>query len=322
VADERYRCFPGVALGLTRYLGVPISTPDGAAIGTLCFTDSRSEIPLTEEDVRFLSLLAMRASAEVERERLMQTRAQAEREGADERRRLMVAVIHDLRQPLATMRTLVHLLKSPSDPQEAASCLGSLEGRILALDQTVDELMEYSRLQSGAATWRPESVDLPRFLTARLESFRFEAEAREVSLALELDPHLGVAEADPRKLEHIVHNLLANAVKFAAAQDRGERRVVLRAGGAGKTNWKLEVEDTGIGMNPACLRRLFTEGYRAPGSSGCEDRLGYPRGRGIGLAIVSGLCAAAEAEVEVRSRPGAGTRFTLTFPLRTAPAGQ
>ncbi|MBI3721794.1 MAG: GAF domain-containing protein, partial [Fimbriimonas ginsengisoli] len=108
--DPDYACLPAVQAGFTRYLGVPIFTPAGEVLGTLCFLDTYSEQLLKEADVQFIALLAMRVSAELERERAIEERLAEQRAlvaqlataneklraAADEKRRFMATVIHDL----------------------------------------------------------------------------------------------------------------------------------------------------------------------------------------------------------------------------------
>jgi len=312
--DSKYSTFPGIRLGLTRYMGVPICNPAGEVLGTLCLLDGRSEELLGEADLRFLSLLAMRVSAELERERMIEARLAQQRRVQEERQRFITAIVHDLRQPLATARTLLHLAEAQEDRAEQGACLSLLGNRLSAICRMVDELMEYSQLQSGDGAWRSEPVELACLLREHSESFRLEAEMRGVLLTTEVDEALGTCETDPRRLGHIIHNLLSNAVKFAAFAESEERRVMLRAGSVRLSHWKLEVEDTGIGMKRPFLRRLFEEGCRAPETGQAEESVGYPRGRGLGLTIVKGLCAEAGAEIRVRSRPGKGTCFTVIFP--------
>lgn len=335
-ADPKFKDHPAVRLGLTRYLGVPIHSPDGAAVGTLCFLDNRSQERLHQEDVEFLTVLAMRVSAERERERITEQRLEEERataarlgeavdrlvQAAEEKRRLTATVIHDLRQPLATMRTALYLLEREDTPAERAECREVLESRVHALDALVDELMEYARIEAGQVPSQLEEAELFPMLEDYVRPFVVEAAPRSVEVRLEVDASLGSAQTDRTKLCHIVRNLLSNGIKFAARNAPGESGdrerarglVAVRAAGEGPSAWRLEVEDDGIGMPETVQRHIFEEFYQGPEALAGEARSGSPRGRGLGLAIVKHLCSALKAEIQVRSAPGEGTCFSVLFP--------
>ncbi len=321
--DPAFLDHAGVRVGITCYLGVPIRDPEGRSIGTLCLLDGHSDQPLGDDDIQFMSLLAMRVSAEVERERLVERRVAEHRElnerlaganacleaVAEEKRRFVATVIHDLRQPLTAARTVAHLLRDDSDAEERQACLELLDDRLHALGALVDELAGYSEIEAGRLPWRPVRVELRPLLLECLHGARAAPSClnREICLRPEIDPALGCAEVDPRQLAHIVNNLLANALKFTPTGG-----ISLRAAPDGDTHWRLEIADTGIGIAPEHLARIFDEFYQVPRSTPGPDR-----GLGLGLAIVRHLCAAAGATVAVDSHPGRGTRFTLRFPRRS-----
>jgi len=332
--DPRYHGHPAVRWGFTRYLGVPIRNPEGDAIGTVCFLDNRSSSLLGPEDVEFLSILAMRVSAELERERLTDARLEEAQQAhadlavlnaqltdaAEEKRRFVATVIHDLRQPLATLRTLTYVLRMEEDEQERAECLELLDERATAISAMVDELLEYVQIEAGRIPWRAEPVALADVLAACLEQMAPEAEARGVRLLLETSADLGESRTDRARLCHVVGNLVSNAVKFTAcgagkgAPAHGKGVVRLQASSSGSDAWTLVVEDNGVGMSDAVVERIFEEFYQAPTARTSEAGTGYPQGRGLGLAIVRHLCTLMGASIAVKSRPGAGTRFTLTLP--------
>ena len=188
-------------LGLTRYLAVPIRNPTGEAIGTLCFLDGQVEAPLGPDDVEFLSVLAMRVGAELERERMIERRVAEERAAAaarvammnaqlirtvEEKRRLTATVVHDLRQPLAALLTVLHVLRGEVDPAERAECVDLLENRVTALGGLVDELLEYAQIEAGQVTWHVEQVCLVELLAGCLEEFIPEARALHVRVEFHL----------------------------------------------------------------------------------------------------------------------------------------
>jgi len=332
--DPRYRGHPAVRWGFTRYLGVPIRNPDGDPIGTLCFLDNRSSSPLGQEDVEFLSILSMRVSAELERERLTEARLEEAQQAhadlaelnaqlthaAEEKRRFVATVIHDLRQPLATLRTLAYVLQTHDDERERVECLELLDERTTAISTMVDELLEYVQIEAGRIPWHVEPVPLASLLDECVKKATPEAETRGVRLMLETSADLGESRTDRARLCHVVGNLVSNAVKFTAcgagkgAPANGKGLVRLEGSSAGPNAWTLVVEDNGVGMSDAVAERIFDEFYQAPTARASEAGAGYPQGRGLGLAIVRHLCSLMGASITVKSRVGAGSRFTLTLP--------
>lgn len=333
--DPAYAAHPAVRFGLTRYLGVPIFDPSGAATGTLCFLDGRSEAPLGQADVEFMTLLAMRVSAELERERAIERRVAEERaarerlarlnerlrQGEEERRRFVTTLLHDLRQPLAAMQTLLYLARREEDAAERAETLAALDHRLAAVCALVQELGEYARMESGELPWNVEATDLSQLLEDCLSGLAAEAAARRVQLRFELDEGLGITFTDASKLRRIVSNLVGNAIKFSARSDEEPERaggaagrVTVRACADSRASWLLEVEDNGIGIDEAEVERIFDCFYQGSAARMSEERANAPRGLGLGLAIVRQFCDALGAAVEVRGRPGVGASFRVRFP--------
>lgn len=317
-----YCTHPAVEARIRRYLGVPIRNPQGKAIGTLCFLDDKVEQPLGEEDIQFLTLLTMRVNAEVERERMVQERIEEHRKAAERlaelnarleaaaegKRQFVAMVVHDLRHPLTALKTLLYLLESETDPAERAATLSAMQGRLQALTTLLNGLLQVNEVESGRVPPRLERVHLPTLLSECVASFAPAFVSESVRLECQISPKLAEAQTDADKIVHILLNLLSNALKFTA-----EGTVWVRALPHGSAHWRLEVEDTGIGIHPDVKERIFEEFYRAGAA-----RQGSV---GLGLAIVHQLCQALQAEVSVESVPGTGTCFRLTFPraLPTTP---
>ena len=309
---------PALHFKLTRYLGVPVINPQGLPLGTLCFLDGRSDDPLGDSDIQFMSLLAMRVSAEVERERTAMARVEehrlaAERTGslvaqlrasAEEKRRFVSMVIHDLRHPLATMQTVLYLLRAEDNPAERDLYLDTMENRTRALTGLLDGLTQYHQIEAGRIPLQLRALELSPHLHQCVKNFTPDLTECAVQCHCEIAPDLGTVMMDGDKLTHIVLNLLSNALKFTP-----EGRIRVRAYPAPPCSWTLEVEDTGIGIRPGDQEKIFEEFYRSP-SAGHSIRAGS----GLGLAIVKRLCDALQGRVEMKSTYGHGTLFRITFP--------
>lgn len=307
---------------MRRYVGVPICNPNGETIGTVCFLDDRVEESITQEDERFLSLLAMRVSAEMERERITQSRIEESREQAkhlarlnqslaahaEEKRRFVSMVIHDLRHPLTTLRMVLHLLRTEEDPQERGYYLDMLDNRVFALATSLDELVTYDQIEAGKVQIRAEQVELEPLIRDCFGLFA-QVPATAASLYCEIDSEIGVVLTDPMKVRHILLNLLANAVKYTP-----EGSITVRAYSEGSDFWVLEVDDTGIGIRQQLQTKVFEEFV-----TDAEPCTTAPPGGGLGLSIVRQLCDVLNAEILMHSTPGVGTCFQIRFPREYVP---
>ncbi|MDX6750666.1 PAS domain S-box protein [Geminicoccaceae bacterium 1502E] len=224
-------------------------------------------------------------------------------------------VSHEFRTPLTLM--LGPLEEALEGPAEA---LPARRGELLVahrnglrLLRMVNTLLDFSRVEAGRVRASFEPVDLAA-LTAELAS-NFRSACERAGLSLEVDcPALGEPVWVDREMwEKIVLNLLSNAFKFTL-----EGGIAVRLRTAGRQA-ELLVADTGVGIPEAELPRLFERFHRIEGQRGRSFE-----GTGIGLALVRELVRLHGGEIEVRSRQGEGSSFTLHLPLGSAhlPAGQ
>ncbi len=307
-----------VSLGLRRYLGVPIRASDGEVIGTLCFLDECIEEKLGEDDVQFLSILAMRVSVERERERIIAERVAEHRAvvervellnaqlqaAAEEKRRFVSMVIHDLRHPLTTLRTVLYLLRNETEPEYVAEHCNLIENRVASLSNLLEELVHYNALEAGRQMpLLVEEFAIAPFVRECLEGFLPAFLAQCVALEYQAEPTLTTVRTDKAMLRHILNNLLANALKYTPCGG-----VTVRTGQEGAAHWYLEISDTGVGISPEVQDEIFEEYRRDPANA---DR----PGSGLGLAIVRRLCEALGAALTLESTPHIGTCFRIEFGL-------
>jgi signal transduction histidine kinase len=260
---------------------------------------------------------AARAEAEraevLERERA--ARAEAERlfraaQEADRRKDEFLAMLaHELRNPLAPILNAVHLLGQPAVAGRATGELRDMLGRqVRHLARLVDDLLDVSRITRGKITLRRERVDLARLVRVTAEDRRRGLET--AGLALQLDVADGPAwvVGDPTRLAQCVGNLLTNSEKFT---DAGGRVAVRLAVERDSQRAVVQVEDTGVGIEPGLLPRVFevfTQGDRSLDRS--------RGGLGLGLALVKGLVELQGGQVRAFSAgPGLGTTVSFWLPL-------
>jgi signal transduction histidine kinase len=250
-----------------------------------------------------LAELAVQFNAMADR---LQESVEIIRRDRDRSRDFLADVSHELRTPLAALRTFNELLTegAANDPDARAEFLESSGQQIERLDWLAQNLLELSKLDSGLVLLDLRPDDLRAAVESAVEQGAAAAARRGVHLSLHLPEAPVRIRHDPPRVGQVVANLVANAIKFTP---RGGSVAVDVAGTDGGA--RIEVTDTGVGIDPTELPHIFERFYR--GSRANEAR---GSGSGLGLAIVRSIVDMHGGTVEVESRVGAGTRFIVTLP--------
>lgn len=219
-------------------------------------------------------------------------------ESTREKTRFLAAASHDLLQPLHAARLFASALDRRVEPAERA-LVARVERAIIAAEDLLRALLDISKLDAGGIQPSPEPVDLAPLLRDIAEGIR--PLAMEKGLELRIGPLFGVVSTDPGLLRSVVQNLMTNAVRYTATG--GVLIGMRRRGGA----VRIDVIDTGVGIAPDQREAIFRE----------FTRLGEveAEGLGLGLAIVERIGRLLGTEITVASRPGRGSRFSVTLPL-------
>ena len=219
----------------------------------------------------------------------------------------MANASHELRTPLTMVQGYVETLLETDWREEARvkEFLGIVDRNVRRLGAIVQDLLDLSRLESGAEVVSRQPVDLAGLLDRLREQFQPAAPGRRQSLLVE-SAGAGVLEADPVLLERALSNLVDNALKYTP--EGGVIRLsALREPGRAL----LRVSDTGIGIPAEDQSRIFERFYRVDKSRSRD--LG---GTGLGLSIVKHVVQLHGGEVSVESALGKGSTFTLSLPAR------
>jgi signal transduction histidine kinase len=225
----------------------------------------------------------------------------------DAQRQLVAGVSHELRTPVATLRGYVESALRRESPGEAAlrADLATMEQEITRLQRLIEDLFTLSRAAVGRLALRLEPTDAGAVVRRLVETTAPLAWGqRRVQVLAEIPPALPLAEADPRRLEQIVSNLLGNAVRHTPPGGLVAAAVV-----AEPDALRLEVRDTGEGIAPEDLPHVFERFYRGRNGDGRP-------GAGLGLALTKELAEAMGGSVDAASAPGAGSCFTVRLPRR------
>ena len=222
------------------------------------------------------------------------------------RRGLVTDVAHELRTPLTNLRCQIEAIQDGLQPADAAA-IRSLHEETLLLSRLVTDLQDLAMAEAGRLTLRRAPVDVADAVEGALASLRPLAGERRIRLRADAPQGL-VANADRERFGQILRNLLSNAVTHAP--EGGEVVVAARAVGiAGVEGVEISVRDTGPGIAPEHLSRIFDRFYRADPS-----RARATGGSGLGLAIVKQLVEVHGGAVRAESEPGQGAIFTFTLP--------
>jgi signal transduction histidine kinase/FixJ family two-component response regulator len=240
----------------------------------------------------------------LERER--EARAQAEN-ASRAKDQFLATLSHELRTPLNAILGWAGLLRDASgDPDRVARGLAVVERNGRALAHLVSDLLDMSRLSAGDMEVMREDVELLTVVDEAIESVRAAARAKSVALTRAAGPELPRVLGDRARLQQVAWNLVSNAVKFTPPGGAVEVRLAVEGGRA-----IVEVKDTGIGIAPDVLPRVFDAFVQADGSP--ARRHG---GLGLGLAITRELVELHGGTIGAESEgPGRGTTFRVSLPV-------
>ncbi len=226
---------------------------------------------------------------------------------ADMRSQFAANVSHELKTPLTAIRMFAEALAMgvKEEPEAQREYLRTIINESERLSRLLNNVLDFSRIEQGTRTYRLESLSLNEVIQAAVQAMAFPLGQKGFDLQVEMEKGIPRVLGDKDALEQAVLNLLHNAVKYSG----DNRKILLRLRQAdGKAC--IDVVDFGVGISEEDITRIFGKFFRAPGAE--NQRI---PGTGLGLAIVSHITQAHGGRVEVLSRPGEGSTFTIVLPL-------
>jgi len=219
-------------------------------------------------------------------------------------RRFVADASHELRTPLTILKgELEDLVQKPQLSPDWRDCLGSALEEVDRLTNIVEGLFAISRLDAGEAAAEWVRFDLAKLVSATADQMALLAEDKKIKLTC--TGSIGVwVQGDRARVKQVVVNLLDNAIKYTPEGGTVALIVSVQNGKA-----VLEVQDTGIGIPPQALPRVFDRFFRVDSA-----RARPQGGAGLGLSIVKSICTAHNGRVEASSKPGEGSRFRVELP--------
>ena len=220
-------------------------------------------------------------------------------------------VSHELRSPLSTIHEQLALVLNDLMGQLSESeehLLSRAKEKTQGLISTIGDLLDLSRIESGATCQESKPVQLEDLLGNIVDFLNARARSKGQSLGLVHPPDpLPTIKADPLALESIFGNLIANAINYT--HEGGNIRVVVDSAGI---NLRVQVIDNGFGIESRYLDKIFERFFRVK-----NDKTRFITGTGLGLPIVKGLVEALNGQIQVESIPEKGTTFTVLLPVET-----
>lgn len=215
----------------------------------------------------------------------------------------------NIRTPLSSVTSLLHLMEGAGLTVQQRSCFGDLKTSVSDLSVAVNNLLNFTLMVSDTMELNEEEVVFKEFIKGIGDVMQIKADAKHIELQFELAPQLPEkVVSDPRKINQILYNLLDNAIKFTP--DGGLVMVTLRSEGAsgGKQVLHFNVSDSGPGIPNEDLEKILNN----------HDLISNPENKDkkkLGLAIVNKLIQVMEGQLSIDSKPGQGSMFKVSIPV-------
>jgi PAS domain S-box-containing protein len=289
------------AIGVRSILTVPLRAR-GTALGVITFAKPRAGPPYDATDASIAEELGRRAGLAIDNARLYREAEEGNRAKAD----FLAVVSHELRTPLNAIAGYADLLAG-----EIAGELNSLQARHVDrikvgathLAHLIDEVLTYARVETGRDTLQLETTDIGAVAREAVVVLEPDAVEKGLAIDLQLPDQDVVLHTDAGKVRQILVNLLSNAVKYT---EQGQVRVQILSVHGGV---QIDVSDTGIGITPEALERIFEPFWQAESPN--TRTMG---GTGLGLSVSRRLARLLEGDIQVESEVGVGSTFTVWIP--------
>ncbi len=271
-------------------LGVPLVTKN-KIVGVLEALNKHGG-NFSDTDESMLMVLGAQAAVAIENARLFQQ--------SD----LIAEFVHELRTPLASLSTATYLLLRPEMSQEQRDqIVTSIHNETMRLNALASSFLDLARLESGRVQFRKTMFNLPDLMYECKDVMASKATEENIQIRVEASEGLPLLDADRDKIKQVFLNLVSNAIKY----NRPNGSVILRAE-ATDDEMNFQIQDTGVGIPEASLPHLFEKFYRV------RENESRASGTGLGLSICKQIVHGHGGRVEVKSKAGVGTVFSVFLP--------
>ncbi len=278
-------------------LGIPLVTKN-KVVGVLEVINKKRG-RFTDPDESMLTVLGAQAAVAIENARLFQQ--------SD----LIAEFVHELRTPLASLSTATYLLLRPEMSREQRDqIVNNIHSETLRLNSLASSFLDLARLESGRVQFRKTRFSVADLLYECRDVMMTKAQETNIQIRIDVPNDMPLMEADRDKIKQVILNLISNAVKY----NRTNGSVII-TGNFNEAEQSIIVQDTGIGIPEESIPHLFEKFYRV------REHEGKASGTGLGLSICKQIIQGHNGRLEVKSKMGVGTSFTVYLPRtpRTVP---
>jgi signal transduction histidine kinase len=303
--------------GIRAIQTTPLISRAGKTVGMISTHWSEPHRP-SERDFRLLDILARQAADLIERTHADEALRERERQLKDADRRkdeFLATLAHELRNPLAPLRTSLELIRIAGNSQESVEEVRvEMEEQLALLVRLVDDLLDVSRITSGKIRLQRRPTELAALVARAVQANRVAIDEGRIDLRVEMPDARVLLDSDPIRFVQVVSNVLHNAVKFTDPGGCITIGADLVSADTGRSEVILRVTDSGVGISHEMLPRVFdlftqdeTTAYRSQ------------TGMGIGLALARHLIELHGGSIHAQSDgPGRGSTFTVRVPVAHA----
>jgi signal transduction histidine kinase len=290
----------------------PVKSPSGEFHGFVVLGAKKAGSRFLHEDIDLLNTIAATAALTIDRiklqEELIIEHIQSERlEELNKMKSLFVSnVTHELKTPLTSIKMFAELLKEKKifESEKSQEYLEIIEGESDRLRRLIDNVLDFAKIERGIKTYEMSLVDFNGISLEVLKLMQYQFKMSMIDLKTDLDPDENLINADKDAVEEAMMNILSNAIKYSEQNTSVTVSTFKRNGFV-----CFQVADEGIGISELDLKNIFNPFFRTK-----DKDIIKAEGTGLGLSIVKHIVDAHGGKIEVESKPGRGTTFTLLFP--------
>ena len=274
-------------------LGIPLITKN-KVVGVLEVVNKRRG-KFSDADESMLTVLGAQAAVAIENARLFQQ--------SD----LISEFVHELRTPLASLSTATYLLLRPEMSREQSDqIVNNIHNETLRLNSLASSFLDLARLESGRVQFRKTRFSVADLIYECRDVMMSKAQETNIQIRVDVPSDMPLMEADRDKIKQILLNLTSNAIKY----NRPNGSVII-TGSFTDAELTINIQDTGLGIPEESIPHLFEKFYRV------REHEGKASGTGLGLSICKQIIQGHNGRIEVKSKMGVGTSFSVHLPRTT-----